>query len=161
MQWYNGNLTAPFILIRTYASPPTYGLYLNGGYQLTANMENGTWYHNVVQWNGKWQWLINGHMVGDYPEFGGLGRTMLDFGYGYNGTFDGFYADAIIWTGRALAPSEIEQLADPSNVDLRVGGVPLILPPRRRLWPVAPAAEAVFLKRRNLGLRAGSREAVI
>jgi len=30
----------------------------------------------------------------------------------------------------------MKAVQDPSNVDLRVGGVPLILPPRRRFWPV-------------------------
>lgn len=50
-------------------------------------------------------------------------------------TWDGGICDGLIWT-RALVSEEISQLADPSNVDLRVGGVPLILPPRRRFWPV-------------------------
>lgn len=49
--------------------------------------------------------------------------------------FDGLLADACLWS-RALTPPEISALADRSNVDLRVGGVPLILPPRRRYWPV-------------------------
>ncbi len=77
-----------------------------------------------------------------------------------NNSFHGYLTDHALWA-RILSNNEILALADPSNVDLRVGGVPLILPPRRRIWPVAPVAEAVFLKRRNLGLRAGSREAVI
>jgi len=45
------------------------------------------------------------------------------------------YADVMVFNV-ALPPSVIEQLADPSNVDLRVAGIPLILPPRRRFWPV-------------------------
>jgi len=44
-------------------------------------------------------------------------------------------SDLCVWL-RVLFPAEIAALADPSNVDLRVGGVPLILPPRRRFWPV-------------------------
>jgi len=47
----------------------------------------------------------------------------------------GWLADILVWN--SLLPQSIGyQLADPSNVDLRVGGVPLILPPRRRFWPV-------------------------
>jgi hypothetical protein len=42
----------------------------------------------------------------------------------------------VMWFRRVLSPSEIEQLADPANVDLRIGNVPLILSPRRRFWPV-------------------------
>ena len=49
--------------------------------------------------------------------------------------WDGFLADIALFS-RALVGAEIAALADPSNVDLRVGGVPLILPPRRRFWPV-------------------------
>lgn len=73
---------------------------------------------------------------------------------------NGTVYDVMVWS-RALSPSEISALAELSNVDLRVGGVPLILPPRRRLWPVSVVHEAVYLKRRNLGLRTGSREVVI
>jgi hypothetical protein len=46
--------------------------------------------------------------------------------------------DTIIHS-RALEPAEIAALADPSNIDLRLGGVPLIQPVRR-FWPVGPAA---------------------
>lgn len=42
-------------------------------------------------------------------------------------------SDFCVWL-RVLFPAEISALADPSNVDLRVGGVPLILPPRRRFF---------------------------
>lgn len=47
----------------------------------------------------------------------------------------GWIIDALIWN--TVLPDTVGyELADPSNVDLRVGGVPLILPPRRRYWPV-------------------------
>ena len=49
--------------------------------------------------------------------------------------FNGFLGDAMIWS-RPLSAAEVQAMTDPSNVDLRVGGVPLILPPRRRFWPV-------------------------
>lgn len=45
----------------------------------------------------------------------------------------GYLADPMVWN-RVLSWAEIAALADPSNVDLRVGGVPLILPPRRRFF---------------------------
>lgn len=44
-------------------------------------------------------------------------------------------ADLMYWQ-RALTEDEIKAFSDPENVDLRVGGIPLILPPRRRYWPV-------------------------
>ena len=44
-------------------------------------------------------------------------------------------ATDVMHVNRCLSPAEISALADPSNVDLRVGGVPLILPPRRRFFP--------------------------
>jgi len=47
----------------------------------------------------------------------------------------GYICDLCVFA-RRLTSNEISALADPSNVDLRVGGVPLILPPRRRFWPV-------------------------
>lgn len=47
--------------------------------------------------------------------------------------YTGFTAgDVCVWN-RALSLSEIQQLADPSNVMLSG----LVLPPRRKLWPVA------------------------
>lgn len=45
------------------------------------------------------------------------------------------YTDVMV-LNTALSAATIEQLADPSNVDLRIGGIPLILPPRRRFWSV-------------------------
>jgi hypothetical protein len=70
---------------------------------------------------------------------------------GVNGSSNGIVANGWItdcmWFRRVLSPSEIEQLADPANVDLRIGNVPLILSPRRRFWPVvaqgAPSAGKV------------------
>jgi hypothetical protein len=51
----------------------------------------------------------------------------------------GYVADLMLFR-RVLSQSEIEQLADPTNVDLRIGNVPLILSPRRRFWPVVTQA---------------------
>ena len=44
-------------------------------------------------------------------------------------SFAGYISSACIWN-RALSPSEIAVLADPSNVNLSCGGVPLIREPR-------------------------------
>lgn len=58
----------------------------------------------------------------------------------YMGDYSGYYlrgpiCDGMIWR-RALSQAEMQALADPFNIDLRIGGIPLILPPRRRFWPV-------------------------
>jgi hypothetical protein len=45
----------------------------------------------------------------------------------------GYLADVCVWN-RVLAAYEIAALADPSNTDLRIGGVPLIQS-MRRYWP--------------------------
>ena len=49
--------------------------------------------------------------------------------------FKGTVADILAWN-KYLTASHIAEIADPSNIDLRIGGIPLILPPRRRYWPV-------------------------
>jgi hypothetical protein len=54
--------------------------------------------------------------------------------------FNGSVYDPMFWANRALSPSEIQQLADPSNTLLSG----LIVPPRRVLWPVAGTAPAAF-----------------
>ena len=59
-----------------------------------------------------------------------IGTASTGTAYGWCGQL----ADIGFWS-RPLSAGEIAVLADPSNVDLRVGGVPLILPPRRRLFP--------------------------
>jgi len=61
----------------------------------------------------------------------------------------GLLSDVCIYQG--CRPSVIPVFADPSNVMLEVGGVPLLLPPRRRLWPVAagpPSFKAAWAARR-------------
>ena len=52
-----------------------------------------------------------------------------------DGTNMGYFGDLMYWT-RALTDNEIKAVSDLNNIDYRLGGVPLILPPRRRLWPV-------------------------
>jgi hypothetical protein len=73
----------------------------------------------------------------------------MDAGYALGGIYrlGGGYAaqhangtlfDPLVWN-RIRGPNEVAALADPGNVDLRVGGVPLILP-LRRCWPVRSRA---------------------
>jgi hypothetical protein len=57
-----------------------------------------------------------------------------------NNGFPGSISDVLVH-GRALSREEAASLADPSNVDLRLGGVPLIQPVRR-FWPVVGAADS-------------------
>ena len=59
-----------------------------------------------------------------------IGCANMSDSFGWVGSL----ADCAVWS-RPLSAAEIAALADPSNVDLRVGGVPLILPPRRRFFP--------------------------
>ena len=49
------------------------------------------------------------------------------------------FADYVILS-RECSPSEIAALADPSNVMLKVGGTPLILPVWQRVYKSAAAA---------------------
>jgi hypothetical protein len=67
-------------------------------------------------------------------------------------------ADFGIWS-RLLSDYEFSALADPGNVDLRVGGVPWILP-IRKFWPVA-GIPASSKSRRTLSRRIGSRGNII
>jgi hypothetical protein len=71
-----------------------------------------------------------------------------------------FVADSFVHL-RELSLTELQAISDYSNVDLRVPGeAPLILPVRT-YWPsVLPVAPS-YLKRRSLGIRAGTREAAL
>jgi len=72
----------------------------------------------------------------------------------------GIVSDLCVWQ-RLLSLSEWQAYSDPDNVDLRVpNGPPLILPVRT-YWPSVVAAPPQYLKRRSLGLRVGTREALI
>jgi hypothetical protein len=76
---------------------------------------------------------INSVPYSSNPTVDAIGGPALSIGRFANLAFyyDGQVADAIVHN-RILSPSEIQQLADPSNVMLSG----LILPPRRRWWPV-------------------------
>ncbi len=114
-------------------------LYRPGGGVVTNQ-----WEHYAFTWDGSTMRLwVNGVELGTGKTntvtpgsntislvLGRSGTTHTGYGY-----ISGIGADFCIWS-RALRSHELAELANPNNVDLRLGGVPLILPPRRRLWPV-------------------------
>jgi len=98
---------------------------------VVARSQNTAWYYcNGVQYatidisatSGSVNTGNNKYRIGGHP------RLSDHVYYGM--------ATDVMHVNRCLFPAEIAALADPSNVDLRVGGIPLILPPRRRFWPV-------------------------
>ncbi len=87
--------------------------------------------------------------------------TMIGAPYQFflsSNAFQGWLTDVLIWN--TILPDSIGyRLADPSNVDLRVDGVPLILPPRRRIWSaIAIEPSHAVLSRRQFGPRVGIRQ---
>lgn len=118
-----------------------------GGYA-TAEIafQYGPWVNHVITFSGsRFDYYIAGvwqeGRSATWPGASafGLGNRVLSQDRGWIGRI----CDAAVFN-RILTPSEISALADPSNVDLRVGGVPLILPPRRRLFTTAVAAGPTF-----------------
>lgn len=111
----------------------------------TAAMPPATWWHvvcKVKKSTGVAQLWLNGVSQGTKTDTATSvgGTSILAIGRRASGSylFDGRTADCLSFN-RALSPSEISQLADPSNVDLRIGGVPLILPLWRRVYGAAVA----------------------
>ncbi|GIV52539.1 MAG: hypothetical protein KatS3mg038_3282 [Candidatus Kapaibacterium sp.] len=96
-------------------------VWLHGAFSVLNGLVSG-WI------NGKYMGT-NAHTIGDLP---------IRYIHGREDAFStntGYLADLLAWNNRILTTNEAAALADPGNVDLRVGGVPLILPPRRRSWP--------------------------
>jgi len=107
-----------------------------------VTLTDGIWHHLALVRSGIHHWNVGdgGRVVSaimtnsgaplnsDRPLYIGQENYSLNRAY-----FRGQLARLLLHS-RALTPSEIAALADPSNVDLRVGGVPLILPPRRRFF---------------------------
>jgi len=109
----------------------------------TTTVSYNKWYHGCQRLQGTRLLAILDGVVDAVREGYGAGSGaalahswMIGARYKPVGQFwNGQIGDVIAWT-HALPLQHIAALADPSNVDLRVGGVPLILPPRRRFWPV-------------------------
>ncbi|GIV52294.1 MAG: hypothetical protein KatS3mg038_2815 [Candidatus Kapaibacterium sp.] len=102
--------------------------------------DDGSWHHAVGIWSGTEEYLyVNGVLRATRGATANLSYIVNPLIIGASSDlvwnfFIGLIGDPMIWR-RALSDSEGKALADPGNVDLRVGGVPLILPPRRRSWP--------------------------
>lgn len=106
-----------------------------------TGVSQGRWYHVVMQATSasNVELYVDGRFIMNVTQSSGNGGNTATLGRGgdYAGLyFTGELTDLLLLRGVYLSPAECEQIADPSNVDLRVGGVPLILPPRRRFWPV-------------------------
>lgn len=140
--------------------------YVNGQVFTVSGFADGTWHHGILQRIGDtgYGYVDGGNRTASFTHGSILGSfTPVAYDYGWFGAagsymYSGLAADPMIWA-RALTSAEIEAIADSSNVDLRVAGIPLILPPYRRSWPVATveAATQIFA-RRQFGPRVGSRQ---
>jgi hypothetical protein len=94
----------------------------------------GQWYDNKTRIYFDGQYRNQATVVGTTTDasYGKFSIGQFN-GFGYDaGRYTGLLSDEMVWN-RVLSPSEIKQLADPSNVMLSG----LILPPRRRLWAVS------------------------
>ena len=118
-------------------------LYVNNAHIVDAPIRRGKWWHVVGMLDGSYARVYtNGTEKNSTAFTAQLNSTTSPFalgdvplGVGAIRPWLGLLTDGMIWS-RALTATEVAALADPNNVDLRVGGVPLILPPRRRFWPV-------------------------
>ena len=130
---------------------------------------SGGWCHFAFTYNGNGLYTgvahyINGKLTSNASVvWGGLTSSTkisngLDIGRRYSGgnQFAGSISDPLIY-GRVLTPEQVCSLADPANVMLDSGRVPLLLPAvRRRGFAVAsvatsiiPHAEAAYRRRRT------------
>jgi hypothetical protein len=132
--------------------------YLNG-VDIGAHRGN---INNVVRYrpgtNG-FEWVGYASTTASLPTFEDTDHIVawnsLDDGYNIE-----WLTDVMYWT-RALSDNEVKAVMDNTNVDYRIGGVPLILPPRRQMFPATTAEAVTLLFRRNLHQRAGSRGAIV
>ncbi|GIV51524.1 MAG: hypothetical protein KatS3mg038_2045 [Candidatus Kapaibacterium sp.] len=118
------------------------GIYIAGDIYFVGpfnvNVPTNKWFHasfNAVQLGFNEAWF-DGAYAGAHS--GNTGNFTIRYVHGREDratTNNGYLADLMAWNNRILTTNEAAALADPGNVDLRVGGVPLILPPRRRSWP--------------------------
>jgi len=130
--------------------------------QVTAYLNDGNWHHLAMTINnGYLECFGDGQSTGAAVAIPSLPITLVNAAVGclYRSTpsnyFGGSLAD-ILKFNRALAPAEIQQLADPSNVLLSG----LIQPPRRRLFAVSggvtpPAFKAAWAIRRHQTIGSG------
>ncbi len=122
----------------------------------TLAQPTNTWYCivGVLRRGATIESFVNGALIASNADPGGINLACnrkarlgnFDPGYAYQ-NFTGFLADPLLWE-RDLTSSEIAAIADPSNVDLRVGGVPLILPPKRKFFEVAVVPKHKYWSKR-------------
>jgi hypothetical protein len=130
-----------------------------------SNLSGSVWYHFCCVSESTAHRVIYRNAVVGTPETTnqsvGSGTYYTTFGARstdgstYSGYFTGKISDPMIWS-RALSPSEIRLLADPSNVMLSG----LIVPPRRRFWGIetggaTPTFKAAWARNRNILIGGG------
>jgi hypothetical protein len=98
----------------------------------------GIWNHIAIRYDGATPALFVNGVQSDTATIGADPAASSQIvAVGRAGNYNGIYLTGsvsdFLCHRRALSPSEIQQLADPSNVMLSG----LIVPPRRVLWPVA------------------------
>ena len=94
------------------------------------------WHGVGVRYTPLAQCIWNGTIVAQSSGTSGSPRQFFSLILGMaENSLDGFIADVLVWQG-VISLEIMKAVQDPSNVDLRIGGIPLILPPRRRFWPV-------------------------
>lgn len=105
-------------------------------HQSTADISTGAWTHvAVAKDSARAKCYVNGVLDYDNADTGVITNTRnIYIGSLANTTYAATaqIGDLLLYD-RALSAAEIQQLADPSNVTYSG----LILPPRRKLWPVA------------------------
>jgi len=102
------------------------------------------WHGVGVRYTPLAQCIWNGTIVAQSSGTSLSPRKFVSLSLGKaNNSLDGFIADVLVWQG-VISLEIMKAVQDPSNVDLRVGGVPLILPPRRRLFTTSVAAGPTF-----------------
>lgn len=117
--------------------------------QVTALTADGQWHHLLAKRVGQVATIVvdakETVTVTHADVANAFERTAFRVGWWGHVNYDltGSVADAMCWE-RDITLGEISALADPSNVMLEVGGVPLILPPRRVSFPAAVAEPSGF-----------------
>lgn len=97
------------------------------------------WYHVVCRWDGSsMDMWIDGIQQTDVAAYSGGPLSFSEGLVQYTGNNK---LSDVLFYNRGISSSEIQQLADPSNVMLSG----LILPPRRTWWPVATASTPTTL----------------
>ena len=111
-------------------------------FAISPELPETQWYHACIRRvDTSVELFINGVQQGGVQTLSSNYAQIpyIEKAHGGNGYATFTSADAMLWKSIALSNAQISALADPSNTMLSVGNTPLILPPRRILWPVAVA----------------------